>query len=66
VAVVINTKTGIHSGIAAGDTYDSIELIRGSNYHDTFVSGAGADNFDGGVGVDTMTIRPPMRRSMLT
>jgi Ca2+-binding RTX toxin-like protein len=53
-AVVINAKTGIHTGIAAGDTYDSIELLRGSNYADRFISGAGADNFDGGAGVDSI------------
>ncbi|MBP1208054.1 Ca2+-binding RTX toxin-like protein [Duganella sp. 1411] len=52
--VTINVKTGIHGGIAAGDTYDSIELIRGSNFADTFTGKAGADSFDGGAGADTI------------
>ena len=54
IGVVINVKTGVHSGIAVGDTYDSIELIRGSNYGDTFIGDVGADHFDGGVGADTI------------
>ncbi|MEV4782874.1 hypothetical protein [Burkholderia sp. LMU1-1-1.1] len=53
-AVTINLKTGVHTGIAAGDTYDSIELIRGSNFGDSFTGTAGANNFDGGVGIDTI------------
>ena len=52
--VTINLKTNAHTGIAAGDTYDSIELIRGSNYADIFIGTAGADNFDGGLGVDAI------------
>ena len=52
--VTINVKTGSHGGIAAGDTYDSIELIRGSNFADTFTGKAGAYSFDGGTGVDTI------------
>ncbi|MDI2591442.1 calcium-binding protein [Pseudomonas sp. 681] len=50
VAVTLNFKTGVHSGIAAGDTYTDIELIRGSQYGDTFMGGALADKFDGGAG----------------
>ena len=53
--VTINTKTGINSGIAAGDTYDSIEVIQGSSYGDVFVGGAGADRFDGGAGMDMLS-----------
>ncbi|MFJ4196620.1 beta strand repeat-containing protein [Pseudomonas sp. NPDC089534] len=49
-AVTLNFKTGVHSGIAAGDTYADIELIRGSQYGDTFMAGSGADRFDGGAG----------------
>ncbi|WP_166218951.1 beta strand repeat-containing protein [Pseudomonas atagonensis] len=48
VGVTINLKTGVHSGIAAGDTFDGIEVIRGSKYSDTFVAGAAADKFEGG------------------
>jgi Ca2+-binding RTX toxin-like protein len=50
VGVTLNFKTGVHSGIAAGDTYTDIEVIRGSQYADTFMGGATADKFDGGVG----------------
>ncbi|UUQ63566.1 hypothetical protein NLK61_20210 [Pseudomonas fuscovaginae UPB0736] len=53
--VTINTKTGINSGIATGDTYDSIEVIQGSSYGDVFVGGAGADRFDGGAGMDMLS-----------
>lgn len=50
VGVTLNFKTGVHSGIAAGDTYTDIEVIRGSQYADTFIGGATADKFDGGAG----------------
>ncbi|WP_123487450.1 beta strand repeat-containing protein [Pseudomonas brassicacearum] len=50
VGVTLNFKTGVHSGIAAGDTYTDIEVIRGSQYADTFMGGATADKFDGGTG----------------
>jgi Ca2+-binding RTX toxin-like protein len=50
VGVTLNFKTGVHSGIAAGDIYTDIEVIRGSQYGDTFMSGAAADKFDGGAG----------------
>uniref|UniRef100_UPI00235F4BD8 beta strand repeat-containing protein n=1 Tax=Pseudomonas asplenii TaxID=53407 RepID=UPI00235F4BD8 len=53
--VTINTKTGIHTGIAAGDTYESIEVIQGSSYGDVFIGGAGADRFDGGAGMDLLS-----------
>ncbi|RON53856.1 hypothetical protein BK667_13575 [Pseudomonas frederiksbergensis] len=52
VAVTLNFKTGVYSGIAAGDTYTDIELIRGTQYGDTFMGGALADKFDGGAGTD--------------
>ncbi|NWA29894.1 calcium-binding protein, partial [Pseudomonas gingeri] len=41
-AITFNTKTGIHSGIAAGDTFSGIEIIQGSNNFDTFISGEAA------------------------
>ncbi|AUM68725.1 hypothetical protein C0J56_07315 [Pseudomonas fluorescens] len=53
-AVTINLKTGVHSGIAAGDTYTGIEVIRGSNFNDTFVGDGSGMDFDGGAGVDTV------------
>jgi Ca2+-binding RTX toxin-like protein len=52
VAVTLNFKTGVYSGIAAGDTFTDIELIRGTQYADTFIAGAGADKFDGATGID--------------
>ncbi|XXE51829.1 calcium-binding protein [Pseudomonas sp. R3-56] len=52
VGVTLNFKTGVHSGIAAGDTYTDIEVIRGSQYADTFLGGATVDKFDGGTGID--------------
>lgn len=54
VGVTVNLKTGIHSGIAAGDTFDSIEVIQGSNFSDTFVGDAGANSFDGNAGLDAI------------
>ncbi|QUE90045.1 calcium-binding protein [Pseudomonas sp. SCA2728.1_7] len=53
--VTINTKTGVNSGIALGDTYVGIEQIRGSNSGDIFVGGLGADNFDGSGGTDILS-----------
>jgi Ca2+-binding RTX toxin-like protein len=52
--VSINLKTGIHTGIAAGDTYNSIEVIQGSSYNDTFVGDASANTFNGMNGIDTI------------
>uniref|UniRef100_UPI003FA7C631 calcium-binding protein n=1 Tax=Pseudomonas sp. MWU318 TaxID=2802569 RepID=UPI003FA7C631 len=37
VAMNINLKTGVISGIGAGDTFNDIEVIAGSKYNDTFV-----------------------------
>ncbi|MBY9025563.1 calcium-binding protein, partial [Pseudomonas fluorescens] len=53
--VTINTKTGVNTGIAAGDTYNGIEQIRGSSYGDIFVGSAGVDRFDGGDGNDILS-----------
>jgi Ca2+-binding RTX toxin-like protein len=53
-AVTINLKTGLHTGIAAGDTYDSIETFLGSNYNDTFVGDANGNSFNGSGGTDTI------------
>ncbi|WP_409077515.1 calcium-binding protein, partial [Pseudomonas viridiflava] len=53
-AVSINLKTGVNSGIAAGDTYTDIEVIRGSNFNDTFIGDGSGMDFDGGAGVDTV------------
>ncbi|ROM71518.1 calcium-binding protein [Pseudomonas brassicacearum] len=53
-AVTINLKTGVHTGIAAGDTYTGIEAIRGSNFNDTFIGDGSGIDFDGGAGIDTV------------
>ncbi|KAA8744910.1 calcium-binding protein [Pseudomonas koreensis] len=53
--VSLNTKTGIHTGIAAGDVYTSIEAISGSNFSDAFVGDAGINRFDGGSGMDMVS-----------
>lgn len=48
-------KTGVHAGDAAGDSFDSIEAFKGSNFDDTFFSSASADNLNGGAGtLDTI------------
>lgn len=54
-AVTINTATGVHGGEAAGDVFNSIEIIQGSTFDDTFISGAGADRFDGNTGTDVLS-----------
>jgi Tol biopolymer transport system component/Ca2+-binding RTX toxin-like protein len=61
--VSINLATGLHTGDAAGDVFQSIEEIEGSSYQDTFrgdtnnniLSGAdGDDLLIGGGGADTL------------
>ncbi|KQQ57113.1 hypothetical protein ASF84_08115 [Pseudomonas sp. Leaf127] len=54
VGVTVNLKTGVHTGIATGDTYNGIETISGSNVADTFVGNGSGIDFDGGSGVDTV------------
>jgi hypothetical protein len=50
-AVTINLKTGIHTGFAAGDTFNGIEVIAGSGQAGDRIAGdAGANNLDGGAG----------------
>jgi Ca2+-binding RTX toxin-like protein len=56
VGVTLNFKTGINSGIAAGDTYNSIEGIQGTGFADTFVADSRAMAFDGGTGVAIDTV----------
>jgi len=53
-AISLNFKTGPHTGDASGDTFTTIEIFKGSNFNDTFVSGASAHNFDGNGGSDTV------------
>ncbi|QAX84023.1 calcium-binding protein [Pseudomonas sp. DTU12.3] len=55
VGVTVNLKTGVHSGIATGDTFVGIESLRGSNFNDTFVADGRAIAFDGSLGnMDTV------------
>ncbi|UZD99754.1 beta strand repeat-containing protein [Pseudomonas mediterranea] len=53
--LTINTQTGVHTGIAAGDIYNSIEVITGSNFSDVFVGDAGVNIFNGGAGIDMLS-----------
>ncbi|TBY49579.1 calcium-binding protein [Rhizobium leguminosarum bv. viciae] len=54
-AITLDLKTGVHTGDAAGDSFDSIEAFVGSNFNDTFFSSASADNLNGGAGtLDTI------------
>ena len=41
-----------NTGDAAGDTYTSIENLRGSSFNDTLVGNAGNNRLDGGLGID--------------
>ncbi|WP_282413919.1 calcium-binding protein, partial [Pseudomonas sp. PS01299] len=50
VGVTLNFKTGVNSGIAAGDTYTGIERILGSGFNDTFIADSRVFAFDGGAG----------------
>ena len=54
VGVTLDFRTGIHTGDAAGDSFSGIEVISGSSWSDTFVSGAEALRFDGAGGFDTI------------
>ena len=54
VGITLNFKTGIHSGYAAGDTFDGIEIFAGSSHPNTFISGSEASTFSGGDGGGTV------------
>ncbi|ALU88885.1 hypothetical protein Hrubri_1680 [Herbaspirillum rubrisubalbicans M1] len=57
VVVDLNSTdgTGTSGGYAAGDTLVNIQDLTGSNYDDTFVASAVANNFDGGGGNNTVS-----------
>lgn len=54
-AVTVNLATGAHTGDAAGDTYDGVEIIQGSSSADLFVGSELADRLDGAGGTDTLS-----------
>ena len=49
-AVTVDLATGSHTGEAAGDIYDGIEIVLGSFYDDSLAGAAGADHLQGGNG----------------
>ncbi|MFM8750271.1 beta strand repeat-containing protein, partial [Rhabdaerophilum sp.] len=53
--VTINLQTGIHTGDAAGDVFNSIEGINGSYYADTLIGDASANILRGDVGQDVLS-----------
>lgn len=55
VAMIINLKAGVYSGIGAGDTFTGIEAIKGSSYNDIFYGGTTAMGLDGAVGQDLVS-----------
>ncbi|WP_431854523.1 DUF4347 domain-containing protein [Azospirillum sp.] len=54
-AVNVNLMTGVHTGEAAGDVYDGIEVFIGSAAADTFTADDWGKWFQGGSGNDTLT-----------
>ena len=44
----------INTGIAAGDTYTSIERLRGSDFNDTLIGDANNNSLRGGLGADVL------------
>src|SRR5450830_1054372 len=57
VTVDLNSTTGAGTsgGFAAGDTFVNIQDITGGSGNDTFVANGVANNFDGGIGSDTVS-----------
>ena len=53
-AVTVNLNTGTHTGEAQGDTFDSIEIIRGSSLNDTLTGNGQANHLQGAAGNDTL------------
>ena len=54
-AVSINLTTGVHTGDAAGDTFEDVEFWLLSGQADTFVGAAGGDEAQGGHGSDSLS-----------
>ncbi|ANI53302.1 MULTISPECIES: hypothetical protein [Pseudomonas] len=59
VAMTLNWATREFSGIADGDTYQNIEIIRGSDFNDTFYASGMSWFFglDGGQGQDLLSFK---------
>ncbi|KPF67295.1 hypothetical protein IP88_12340 [alpha proteobacterium AAP81b] len=53
--VTVNLATGGTRGLAAGDTYVSIENITATNFADNLTGDAGVNVIQGGLGADTLT-----------
>ena len=53
-AVTVNLSNGVHTGDAQGDTFNRIEIIRGSPQNDTLVGNANANHLKGAAGNDTL------------
>ena len=55
IAITINLLTGVHTGDALGDTWNSVEILWLSNHNDTFIGAGAADEIRGNGGIDTMS-----------
>jgi len=64
--IVVNLSTGLHGGAATGDVLGSIEVVSGSEYDDIvtassagliFIGSGGADQLNGGAGIDGVSYR---------
>ncbi len=53
-AVTLNLTTGVHTGDATGDTFNSIEIFWLTDFNDSFTGSAGDDEVRGANGVDTL------------
>jgi len=54
VALTINMTTGVHTGDATGDTFNSVEILWLSRFGDTYTGSAGDDEVRGYDGNDTL------------
>jgi len=54
IGISINLSTGVHTGDALGDTFNSVEILWLTAFNDTFMGGAGDDEVRGAGGVDAL------------
>jgi len=52
--VAVDLVTGGTAGEATGDSYQSIEILRGTNFNDFLRGDAGANELEGGAGADVL------------